>query len=129
MGVLDFAVPIISKILNYIPDPTQKMQAEQELMTGFQQWDAQQAQTNTAEAGSENVFVSGWRPFIGWVCGTAFAYKFVVQPVLIFGLLASGSTFDPKTLPVLDWTEMSTVLMGILGLGGMRTFEKIQAGK
>lgn len=82
-----------------------------------------QISVNASEASSSSLFVSGWRPFIGWTCGAAFAYKFVIAPAVAFGLTALG---HPIELPVLDFTEMSTVLLGMLGLGGMRSLEKIK---
>jgi hypothetical protein len=78
---------------------------------------------NAAEAASGQLFVAGWRPFIGWICGAAFAYKFVLAPAAAFTLTALG---HPVVLPVLDFTEMSTVLLGMLGIGGLRTIEKIK---
>ncbi|MEC5163741.1 3TM-type holin [Janthinobacterium sp. CG_S6] len=78
---------------------------------------------NAAEASNNSLFVAGWRPFIGWICGAAFAYKFVLAPAAAFALTALG---HPVTLPVLDFTEMSTVLLGMLGIGGLRTIEKIK---
>lgn len=126
LSIFDTVAPVINKVLDYIPDPTQKLAAQQQLMSALQQWDSQQTQIDATEAANQNVFVSGWRPFLGWTCGSAFFYKFVLQPFLIFLLVASHSTFDYHQLPNLDWTEMSTVMFGMLGLGGMRTFEKIK---
>ena len=82
-----------------------------------------QLEVNKAEASSNSTFVAGWRPFIGWTCGAAFAYKFVLAPFAVLILAAAG---HPLNLPVLDFTEMSTILLGMLGLGGMRTMEKIK---
>lgn len=129
LNIFDAVTPVINKVLAFIPDPQQKLEAQQALMEGLSAWDAQQAAVNQAEASSGSIFVAGWRPFIGWVCGAAFAYKFVFQPFLIFILVACGSTFDVKQLPVLDWSEMSSVLLGMLGLAGMRSFEKMQSLK
>lgn len=126
LSIFDAVTPVINKALAFIPDPQQRLEAQQALMQGLSQWDAQQAQINATEAANSNLFVAGWRPFIGWVCGAAFAYKFIVLPFLVFILVACHSDFNIKLLPALDWTELSTVLMGILGLGGMRTFERIQ---
>lgn len=129
LSIFDAVTPVINKILDYIPDPQQKLQAQQALMQGLSQWDSQQAAINQQEASSNSIFVAGWRPFIGWVCGGAFAYKFVVQPFLVFIIVACGIKFDIKLLPVLDWSEMGTVLLGMLGMGGLRTFEKTQGLK
>lgn len=125
LSVFDTVTPVINKILDFIPDPAQKLAAQQQLMASLQAWDLQQVQIDTAEASNSNIFVSGWRPFVGWICGVAMAYKFIIQPFLIFILIACKVNFDIKLLPILDWTEMSTVLFGMLGIGGMRTYEKI----
>lgn len=82
-----------------------------------------QLRVNEVEAGNASWFVAGWRPFIGWTCGAAFAYKFVLAPFIVLGLTAAG---HPISLPVLDFTEMSTILLGMLGLGGLRSIEKIK---
>lgn len=78
---------------------------------------------NQVEAASSSMFVAGWRPFVGWVCGGALAFKFVIAPLLAFGFAAYG---HPVALPVLDFSEMSTILLGMLGLGALRTAEKIK---
>ena len=82
-----------------------------------------QIAVNQVEAAAPSVFVAGWRPFIGWVCGMALAYKFVLAPMAAFVLAAYG---HPVVLQVLDFSEMSTVLLGMLGIGGLRTIEKIK---
>ena len=69
------------------------------------------------------MFVAGWRPFIGWTCGAALAYTYVVQPLLIFILAQSGYLVE---MPALDIAGLMPVLMGILGLGGMRSYEKVK---
>jgi len=76
---------------------------------------------NKEEARSRNIFVAGWRPFVGWTCGMALAYTYVIQPILIFGLAHFGYWVD---LPPLDMSTMMPVLLGMLGLGGLRSFEK-----
>lgn len=125
--ILDALTPAINKVLSYIPDPQQRLEAQHQLISDIQVWDSQQTSINVEEAKNENIFVSGWRPFIGWVCGVAFAYKFIIQPLLIFIIVACQVKFDIDDLPEMDWTEMSTVLLGMMGLGGMRTFEKIKS--
>jgi len=88
-----------------------------------QQSDKYQTDTNTIEAASSDPFVSRWRPFIGWVCGVAFAFKYVLAPVLSSALPAAGIAFVP---PVVDMAEMLPVLLGMLGLGAFRTYEKVK---
>jgi hypothetical protein len=79
-----------------------------------------QGEINKVEAQHRNIFVAGWRPFIGWVCGFALAYNFVLRDLLIWFL---GQEQVP---PALQMEHLMTVLVGMLGLGGMRTFEKLK---
>jgi hypothetical protein len=83
-----------------------------------------QLDVNKAEAASSSVFVAGWRPFIGWVCGSACAWNWIGLPVTKAGLLLAGG--PALTLAPADLTEMLPVLMGMLGLGALRTTEKIK---
>ena len=83
-----------------------------------------QIEVNKAEAASGSIFVGGWRPFVGWTCGVALAYHFVGQPVIMFAVAMLG--LDLPTLPEFDMASLLTVLMGMLGLGGLRTFEKFK---
>ncbi len=106
----------------WIPDANTRTQAAQELSQQMALQVMGQIELNKAESQSQSLFVAGWRPFIGWVCGGAYAYTFVIQPFLVFALLACGLTLPP--LPHLDWSELSFVLFGLLGLGAMRTYEK-----
>ena len=77
-----------------------------------------QGEINKIEAQHRTIFVAGWRPFIGWVCGVALAYNFVLRDLLIWFI-------GPEQVPPALQTEhLMTVLIGMLGLGGMRTFEK-----
>jgi hypothetical protein len=76
---------------------------------------------NQEEAKSQSVFVAGWRPFIGWVCGIALGYYYVAQPFLIWGF----SLFEINTtMPTLELGELMTLLLGMLGLAGMRSYDK-----
>ena len=75
-----------------------------------------QAEINKVEAQNRSVFVAGWRPFIGWVCGVAFAFHYIVMPLLL--------AYTDMKLVEFDTNSLFTVLMGMLGLGGLRTFEK-----
>ena len=81
-----------------------------------------QLEINKAEAASGSLFKGGWRPFIGWTSGVAFAYHFVLQPILVFVLTASG--VDLPELPEFDMSTLLTVLGGMLGIGGLRSYEK-----
>lgn len=129
LSVFDAVNPVINKILDFIPDPKQKLEAQQALMQSLMQWDSQQTSINAVEAANSNLFVSGARPFILWCCGFAVAYKFIVMPFLTFVIVACQIKFDVKLLPSLDWSELSSLMFGMLGLSGMKTFEKIQGVK
>lgn len=123
------------KILDkFFPDPAQRAEAMLKLeemkqtgelaaLTAETDLAKGQLAINEAEASNSSLFVSGWRPWLGWVCGTAFAYHYVMQPLLAFLLAAIG---HPVTLPVFNMDALITVLFGMLGLGGMRTFEKVK---
>ena len=121
-SIAGLANTLITKIW---PDP--KDQASAEALLIKTQMDAalaqaqQQIDINKIEAGSSNVFVSGWRPFIGWVCGSAFALHFLFLPLLNW--LAELFGHDAIAIPF-DMATLSTVLMGMLGLGTMRSVEK-----
>ena len=121
-SIAGLANTLITKIW---PDP--KDQASAEAMLIKTQMDAalaqaqQQIDINKIEAGSSNVFVSGWRPFVGWVCGSAFALHFLFLPLLNW--LAELFGHSAIVIPF-DMTTLSTVLMGMLGLGTMRSVEK-----
>ena len=81
-----------------------------------------QIQVNLEEAKSEKWWKAGWRPFIGWVCGVALAYRFVLQPMLIFVVAVIKWQLPP--LPTLETGELMTLVLGMLGLGGLRSWDK-----
>jgi len=133
-SLFEFGAKLIDKIF---PDKTQAEQAKAALALAQQQgqlqeeqaaWDNARAQleVNKQEAASTSLFVAGWRPFIGWVCGGAFAWSFVLQPFAAFWVKVADSGFDVRALPSLDTSAMMPVLLGMLGLGGLRTVEKIR---
>ena len=82
-----------------------------------------QMEINKTEAAHKALFVAGWRPAIGWICGLGMASNFLLIPVANFVLALTGSAI---VVPLLDTGEMMPVLMGMLGLGAMRTYEKKQ---
>lgn len=113
---IDDAVAAGLQVLNkFIPDPAAKAQAEAELRSSLQAWDKAQTDVNAVEAANPNIFVSGWRPMIGWIGAAGLAYQYVIRP------LATG--FGVVGLPPLDGSLMELVV-GLLGFGGLRTFEK-----
>lgn len=92
--------------------------------------DLGQLAINKQEAAHGKVFVSGWRPFVGWTCGCALAYTYIVDPLIrstAFYLASfNGVELDLSGLPTIDLAVLMPVLLGMLGLGGLRTFEKVQ---
>ena len=118
--------PVTGLLDKFVEDKDQKAALAHEISTmadrHAQQLALAQVEVNKAEAASNSVWKGGWRPFVGWVCGAAFAYHFVLQPLAIFGLAAYGMEVPP--LPDFDMGQLMTVLMGMLGLGGLRSFEK-----
>jgi hypothetical protein len=84
-----------------------------------------QIEVNIEEAKHQSLFVSGWRPFIGWVCGSALAYYYILQPLLVWLF----SIWEIQTrMPRLDSGDLMTILLGMLGLGAFRTYEKTKNG-
>ena len=129
-------IPLITTLLpsimdvagRFLPEDKEKRaEAEREieakLTESLANIDLANLKINEADAKSGNWFQSGWRPFIGWSCGFALAYTYVMQPILTFGLAQAGYLID---LPAVNLGEMMPVLMGMLGLGGLRTFEKVK---
>ena len=82
-----------------------------------------QAEVNKVEAASNRLFVAGWRPFVGWTCGAAMAFKYVGGPLLVMLAQLTGQAI---TLPAIEAAELLPILLGMLGLGAMRTAEKLK---
>lgn len=122
----DFIEPVADLLGKFVPDQTEKLKLAHEIATLTEKQAHSiamaQIEVNKVEAASNSIFKGGWRPFIGWVCGTAFAYHFVLQPLLVFILTYAG--YPVPELPEFDMASLMTVLGGLLGLGGLRTFEK-----
>ena len=122
----DLISPVVGLLERFIPDATERQKLAHEIATlAEKQAHAiamAQIEVNKVEAASNSIFKSGWRPAIGWVCGFAFAYHFVLQPLLVFILTYAGHPVPE--LPEFDMASLMTVLGGLLGLGGLRTFEK-----
>ena len=115
---IDDAVAAGLKVLDkFVPDPNAKAQYEADLRDALKGWDQQQADTNAVEAQNPSVFVSGWRPAIGWVGAFALAYQYIVRP------FAYGAGWHD--LPVLD-SSLNELVFSLLGMAGLRTYEKMQ---
>jgi len=121
---IDDAIAAGLKVLDkFVPDPELKAKAEAELRHDLMEWDKAQLAVNAVEAANPSLFVSGWRPFIGWICGTAIAYQFVIVPIGTW-LAAMASIIVPEA-PKLD-AQLWELVTAMLGMAGLRTFEKVK---
>ena len=111
----------------FIEDKDQKMALAHEIATmaerHAQELAKGQLEVNKTEAASKSLFVAGWRPFIGWTCGLGFLGNFILIPLGNFVLAVAEVDI---VIPMIDTSQMMPVLMGMLGLGAMRTVEKVQ---
>jgi hypothetical protein len=118
--------PVTGLLDKFIPDADEKAKLAHEIATmserHAQELAKGQIEINKAEAAHKSMFVAGWRPFVGWTCGVALAWHFVGQPLVVFGIAVVG--VETPELPAFEMESLLTVLLGMLGLGGLRTFEK-----
>jgi|TARA_R110000744_G_scaffold51963_1_gene111620 hypothetical protein len=120
-------IPAVTGILDkFVPDADTKNKLAHEIAT-MSERHAQEAllaqlEINKAEAASGSLFKGGWRPAVGWVCAIAFAYHFILKDLIIFG--ASFAGLELPEMPEFDMGTLLTVLGGMLGIGGLRTYEK-----
>jgi len=123
-AILDVGGKLIDKLF---PDPVKKAEAVMALEKLRQEGDlkiiAEQMNVAAIEAANPRLFVSGARPFIMWVCGCALGFQLVLAPMIMWGYELAG---HPVALPVMQTELLTTLLVGMLGLGGMRTVEKLQ---
>ena len=118
--------PATDLLDKFIEDKDQKAKLAHDLATmadkHAQEISLAQISVNKEEAASGSLFKGGWRPFVGWVCGVAFCYHFILQPLVIFIVAIAG--VDIPDLPEFQMNTLLTVLGGLLGIGGLRTYEK-----
>jgi len=126
-ALLPAVLPLVKDVVgSFLPeDPKKRAEAERKIESQLTEHlakiDMAQLEVNKVEAASRSVFVAGWRPFVGWACGVSLAWSYICQPILTFALVQAGYGVE---LPALDMSQMMPVLMGMLGLGGLRSFEK-----
>lgn len=124
-GIGDAAIGIRTAITGEAPlDPTKRAEIEMQLAQIEQSATLAQLAVNQAEAASPSVFKGGWRPAVGWTCALAFFTQFVAMPLGTWFLSVFKGTVVP--MPVLDMGVLMNLLLGMLGLGGLRTWEKIK---
>lgn len=133
-AVLDLGGKLID---HFFPDPTQAQEAKLKLLELQQSGDLAQMtgqlEINKAEAGSSSLFVAGWRPFVGWMCGVSLGLVYIPKALFLscfWGYQAyatiKGGHVELPAFPDLGVTDLLGLLGAMLGLGGMRTFEKFQ---
>jgi len=133
-ALLGILTPIIGKVIDKIPNPAEREKArleielqikqqETELLKLFTQNDSGQIEVNKQEAAHSSMFVAGWRPFVGWTCGAGVSWAFVLKPIADWIVAISGSTI---TTPVIQTGELMSLLLGMLGMGAIRSFEKVK---
>ena len=117
--------PISSLLEKAIPDSDLRRKLTHEISTmaeknAHEQIKAQ-LEINKTEAQHKSLFVSGWRPAVGWTCCLGMAANFLIIPMTNFALALASSNIS---IPLIDLETMLPVLLGMLGLGGMRSYEK-----
>jgi hypothetical protein len=127
LSILEIGAKLLDKV---IPDKEAREKAQAELIRAAQDQDFQlalaQIKVNEEEAKSDSLFKSGWRPSIGWTCSVAFILHFVAFPIINFVIVGLGYK---EVVISFDMTTLMTVLGGLLGIGGLRTYEKIKGIK
>jgi hypothetical protein len=128
-------IPAVTQILDkIIPDPAQAADAKLRALELAQKGELAvldadlklalgQLEVNKVEAGTD-LFRGGWRPSVGWVCVFGLGYQFLLQPILPWVVALFGGTVPP--LPAIDNETLMVLLTGMLGLGGLRTFERLK---
>ena len=137
LGIVNTLIGPVSQILDkVVTDQDEKARLSFEIATmadrqahevALAQIEVNKAEAANAGGGWMGLFRAGWRPAVAWACTAAMIWHFLVQPILIFSIVASGG--QPPALPEFDMGSLMTVLLGLLGLGGMRTLERIRGAE
>ena len=127
-AIVTALVPALGTLVDrLIPDraAAEKAKAEMEaaLVKASNEAALAQVEVNKIEAGHSSVFVAGWRPAIGWVCAAGLAWAFVVAPVASWALMVLGIKAE---LPAIQFDHLFELVLAMLGIGGLRTFEKLR---
>lgn len=126
-GALTGISKVIDSIRGKSPEDAEKLQElaskyQSELLAADLSTVKAQTDIDQVEAGSKSIFVAGWRPFIGWVCGTGLLVQFLIRPLFIY---FANLIKHPVDFPTLDMGTLMTLLMALLGMGAMRSFDKV----
>jgi hypothetical protein len=126
--IYDGVMGVVDRVLAFIPNPQEKakakIEAESRLIEIIAQENQAQSEVNKVEAANPSVFVSGWRPAIGWIGASCLGWAYVLQPMVSFlaPLVDPSIVIPSPKMPV----DMFDLILGMLGIGGMRTFEKVR---
>ena len=126
IGILSSLLPVATSIIDrVVPDKNAakkaKLDMQKELTTAFNKANLAQIETNKIQAAHPSIFVSGARPAIMWICAFGLGWQFVFQPVAVWVLALSGTGV---ALPIIETEGLMSLTLALLGLGGMRSFEK-----
>jgi hypothetical protein len=120
--MIDKLIEPVGDILNkFVSDKDLKTKLSHELEKEIISLNKAQLEVNKVEAKHSNIFVAGWRPFIGWCCGLSLAYHFILEPIIQYILIVNGIQYDT---PEFDFSQLSTIVMAMLGMSTLRTYEK-----
>ena len=124
--MIQLLAPILGTLIDrLIPDKAEagrvKLEMETKLVDAANAVNLAQIENNKIEAGHRSIFIAGWRPFLGWVCGIGFMWAFVGNPIALWVVALTGSDV---VLPVIDTAPLMEMLLAMLGLGTMRSWEK-----
>jgi len=124
LDIITIGAKLLDKI---IPDKDAREKAQADLLKAAQDQDFQKAlaqiEVNKVEAQHSNLFVSGWRPAVGWTCVIGLVYNFILYPLLLWIVVITGSSIEP---PPMFSENLMELVLGMLGLGALRTYEKFK---
>ena len=122
LGIAESVIGVAGNVLDqFIEDKDLKTKLSHELKSQIVSLDLAQAQTNLEQAKHPSIFVAGARPAIMWICAFGLGWQFVFQPVAVWGIAVSGIDV---VLPIIETEGLMSLTLALLGLGGMRSFEK-----
>ena len=122
LGIVESVIGVAGKVLDkFVEDKDLKTKLSHELKSQIVSLDLAQAQTNLEQAKHPSIFVAGARPAIMWICAFGLGWQFVFQPVAVWCIAVSGIDV---VLPIIETEGLMSLTLALLGLGGMRSFEK-----
>lgn len=121
--------PVINRVLDLIPNSNERARAKEDLdralMDAQTAAQAAQSEINKIEAAHNSLFVAGWRPYIGWTCGVGITWAFFFEPILTW-VAVVWNVNELSTLPALDTAPLFSLVIAMLGMGTLRSYEKVK---